>query len=213
MAHSRRLLVLLLTALAHLAASAGIAVAQDPGRDYYLAGSYPDGLQMLRNLDRNHYRPAAEKLARGQYKGVQGDLEFMLKYFPNHPRALAGMAALGVATKRPDEAERYFQNAIDRYPGHDETHVVYGTFLHKLGRIEAAIAQYKRALEINPDSAYGHYNLGLAYVDQKDYQQANIHAQRAYQLGASFPGLRRKLEAVKAWNPSEGASAAPANAN
>ena len=213
MAHSRRLLVFLLIAVAQLASSAGIALAQDPGRDYYSAGSYPDGLQMLRNLDRNHYRPAAEKLARGQYKGVQGDLEFMLKYFPNHPRAVAGMAELGVATKHPEVAEQYFQNAIDRYPGHDETHVVYGTFLHKLGRIEAAVVQYKKALEINADSAYAHYNLGLAYVDQKNYQRANFHAQRAYQLGASFPGLRRKLEAVKSWNPSEDASTAPASAN
>jgi hypothetical protein len=35
------------------------------------------------------------------------------------------MAELAVTTKRPDVAEPYFRNAIEPYPGHDETHVIY----------------------------------------------------------------------------------------
>ncbi|MCC6609933.1 MAG: tetratricopeptide repeat protein [Burkholderiales bacterium] len=185
-----------------LASLSGNAAAQDPGRDYYMASSYSDGMQMLRNLNQNHYRPASEKLSRGHYSGVEGDLDFMLKYFPNHPQALAGMAQLAIGLKRPYMAERYFKNAIERYPDHDETYMIYGVFLHRLGRLQPAIAQYEKALEINPDSALGHYNLGLAYVDIKRYREANVHAQKAYQLGVTLPGLRRQLEAAKAWDPS-----------
>jgi len=36
--------------------------AQDPGRDYYRAGAYADGRQMLNNLNQNHYRLAAGQL-------------------------------------------------------------------------------------------------------------------------------------------------------
>ena len=68
--------------------------------------------------------------------------------------------------------------------------------------MDAAIAQYKKALEINPNSVLGHYNLGLAFVDTKDYVEANLHAQRAYQGGMTLPGLRRQLEAANAWKPA-----------
>jgi tetratricopeptide (TPR) repeat protein len=204
----RRGFLLVLTAAAAVLGLAPFenAAAQVVGRDYYMASSYSDGMQMLRNLDQNHYRPAFEKLRRGHYGGIQGDLEFMLKYFPNHPQALTGMAQLAIGLKRPDMAEQYFRNAIERYPDHDETYVIYGVFLHKLGRMQPAMAQYKKALEINPDSALGHYNLGLAYVDVKNYREANVHAQKAYQLGASLPGLRKQLEAAKAWDPAAGDS-------
>ncbi len=189
--------------------------AQDPGRDYYKASSYRDGIQMLKNLNQNHFRPAAGALERRRYQAAQGDLEFMLKYFPNHPQALAGMAQVGIGLKRPDLADQHFRNAIERYPDHDETYVIYGIFLQKLGRTDAAIAQYRKALEINPNSGFGHYNLGLAYVDTKDYAQANAHAQKAYQLGVNFPGLKRQLEAARAWKPAEpsaGAAATPESA-
>jgi tetratricopeptide (TPR) repeat protein len=177
--------------------------AQHPERDYYKASSYPDGIQMLRNLNQNHYRLAAGALERRRYQAAQADLEFMLKYFPNHPHALAGMAQVGIGLKRPDLADQHFRNAIERYPEHDETYMIYGVFLHRLGRTDAAIAQYKKALEINPNSGFGHYNLGLAYVDTKDYAQANAHAQKAYQRGVNLPGLKRRLEAARAWKPAD----------
>ena len=184
------------------------AQEQQVARDYY--AGHAD--QALRNMNRYHYEPALKALQLRKYRGAQGELEFILRYFPNHPQALAKIGEVSIATQRPDLAERHFQTAIARYPQHDETHVIYGAFLHKLGRIDAAIAEYRRALEIDPDSAYAHYNLGLAYVDRKDYSQANIHAQKAYELRVTFPGLRKKLEDAGAWRPVERASSTPADA-
>jgi len=202
MAPGRLFKVTLAVAAAVMLGLANGASAQDPGRDYYQAGATRGGVQMLRNLDQNHYRLAAGALERGRYQGAVPDLEFMLKYIPNHPQALAGIAQASIGLKRPDLADQYFKNAIQRYPSHDETYVIYGVFLHKLGRVNAAIAQYRKALEINPNSVLGHYNLGLAYVDTKAYSEANVHAQKAYQLGMTLPGLRRQLEAANAWKPS-----------
>ncbi|MCL4798005.1 MAG: tetratricopeptide repeat protein [Burkholderiales bacterium] len=179
------------------------AAAQDAGRDYYTAGASTEGAQMLRNLDQNHYRRAVGALERRRYEGALADLEFMLKYVPNHPRALAGISQVAIGVQRPGLAEQRFKAALERYPQHDETYVIYGVFLHKLGRTDAAIAQYRKALEINASSGFAHYNLGLAYVDTKDYAQANAHAQKAYQLGVSFPGLKRQLQAVGAWKSTE----------
>jgi len=188
----------------------GTASAQDiVARDYYLAGSDPAAARTLRNVERYHYEPALKYLRSRNYRYAQNDLEFILKYFPNHPQALAKISEIGLAVKRPDLAEEHFRNAIERYPQRDETHVIYGTFLHKLGHIDAAIAEYRKALEINASSVYAHYNLGLAYVDRKDYSEANVHAQKAYQLGAGFPALRRKLQAAGAWRPLETTSSSP----
>jgi hypothetical protein len=39
-------------------------------------------------------------------------------------------------------------------------------------------------------------------VDLKQYDLANEHAQRSYQLGAYAPGLRNKLQKVGKWNPN-----------
>ena len=203
MARGRRIALALAIAAVLVSALANGVAAQDSGRDYYQASAYRDGPQMLRNLNQNHYRLAARQLQRRHYSEARPDLEFMLRYFPNHPQALAGMAQVGIGLKRPDLADEYFREAIGRYPQHDETYVIYGVFLHKLARTDAAIAQYRKALAINPDSALGHYNLGLAYVDTKAYEQANAHAQKAYQLGITFTGLRRQLEAAGAWKPAE----------
>jgi tetratricopeptide (TPR) repeat protein len=182
----------------------GTAPAQDSvARDYYLAGSEREAVQALKNMHRLHYEPALKALQARKYQYALGDLEFMLKYFPNHPQALDKIGEVALGLKRPDIAQRRFEAALERYPQHDETYVVYGTFLHRLGRVDLAIAQYQRALEINPNSVYGNYNLGLAYVDRKEYAQANVHAQKAYELGVTFPGLRKRLQAAGAWKPME----------
>jgi tetratricopeptide (TPR) repeat protein len=197
-----RLTAVFLAATVLAAACFSRAAAQDLGRDYYTAGASSLGIQMLRNLDRYHYQPAMRQLQQRRYQQALPDLEFMLRNVPNHPQALAGIGQVGIGLKRPDLAEQYFRNALERYPKRDETYVIYGVFLQRLGRTNEAITAYRKALELNPASGFGHYNLGLAYVDTKDYAQANAHAQKAYQLGVNLPGLRRKLEVVGAWAPA-----------
>jgi len=216
MDRSRYLAAFLAVTLLHCVALSDTVWAQDAARDYYAAGGDRTATAALRNLDRIHYHSAVGNLQKRNYKFALADLEFMLKYFPNHPQALARLAELSLATKRPDIAEQRFKEALARYPQHDETYVIYGTFLQKLGRVDMAISEYKKALDINSESVYAHYNLGLAYVDRGDYRKANIHAQKAYQLGVSFPGLKSKLRAVGAWKPVEdenrGATIPPASA-
>jgi tetratricopeptide (TPR) repeat protein len=79
--------------------------------------------------------------------------------------------------------------------------VAQGIYLARTKRYPEAIKSYEHALEIAPDSVNAHYNLGLAYIETKQYQLANEHAQRAYELGASLPGLRDKLKRIGQWNP------------
>ena len=50
-----------------------------------------------------------------------------------------------------------------------------GVVLHVLGRYNEALAQHKKAIELNLECAEAHYNLGNLYYDLEDYSQAQVH--------------------------------------
>ncbi|MGZ8254660.1 MAG: ABC transporter permease, partial [Burkholderiaceae bacterium] len=49
------------------------------------------------------------------------------------------------------------------------------------------------------ESATVHYNLGLLYLDLKDYDRSVQHARKAYDLGAPLQGLKNKLAQAGKW--------------
>ena len=77
--------------------------------------------------------------------------------------------------------------------------LVYGIYLAKTGKTNEALGQYKSALEIHPKSAEANYNIGLLYLELKEYDLALKHAERAYGLGYPLMGLRNRLKEVGAW--------------
>lgn len=174
--------------------------------DPTIANDYYDPSPAMRNrlyqVEKHHLPQAARKLYEGQFRYALGDLLFILRYFPNHPKALELLGQLSLRMNAPQLAEPRFKEAIQYFPA-PSNHLVYGIFLHDSSRFGEAIEQYKIALRNKPDYAEAHYQLGLAYVETKEYALANTHAQRAYALGYALPELRRRLEAVGAWQPAE----------
>ena len=57
------------------------------------------------------------------------------------------------------------------------------------------------------DSPTLQYNLGLAYLDVKQYDEALSHAHRAYEMGVTLPGLRNRLKAAGQWREPAPATA------
>jgi tetratricopeptide (TPR) repeat protein len=201
-----------------LAFCAGQALAQTPS-DYYAARLTPGTTELLKNVEGYHLEQGIGKLRGGRPDYAWGDFDFILRYFPNHPRALMLMGDMCEAWRDPKcNMEHYLDKAIKMSPENDGVYVAKGVYLQRRKRIKEAIENYKKALEFNPGSANAHYNLGLAYVATKQYELANEHAQKAYGLGMTFPGLQSKLVAVGAWkalpSPSgEAADTTKADAN
>jgi tetratricopeptide (TPR) repeat protein len=81
--------------------------------------------------------------------------------------------------------------------------LIYGIHLHKVRKLDEALKLYKAAEKLEPRASEVHYNLGLLYVDKKDYRQAVLHAKKAYQLGYPLPGLRNKLISLGVWTESK----------
>jgi tetratricopeptide (TPR) repeat protein len=165
-----------------------------------------------------HFTPDVEALRSGNTGQIGGDIDYTLRASPNHPRALIAMANLGrkLNTEQPPGAKYtlacYFDRAV-RFANDDPmVRLVYGTYLARLGKPRDAVVQLDVALKLDENNANIHYNLGLIYLDLKDYRKAREHAERAYALGFALPGLRKRLEEAGQWTqPAErtGNAAAP----
>lgn len=179
--------------------------------DYYKYRYHPTyarAEQLLRTVEYHHQRLGVEKIRAGNYQSAFHEFVYVLGPFPNHPEALRGLDEVCRRVKAPGcDMESRFEKAIAVNPEAAGTYVIQGIHLSRSGKHSAGIESYKRAIALQPDSSVAHYNLGLAYVETKDYARANEHAQKAYALGFPLPGLREKLKRAGQWKPSEAPSA------
>lgn len=152
-----------------------------------------------------HFTPQVETLRRGASSSVGEDLNFTLRTYPNHHRALMAMMNLSFKQKldKPNGAaftvECYFDRAIRFRPDDEMVRLVHGIYLLKKGKGPAAIKEFELARKDNENNANLIYNLGLAYFETKNYEQSLAFAHEAYRLGYPLDGLRRKLVAVGKW--------------
>ncbi|MDP2171364.1 MAG: tetratricopeptide repeat protein [Rhodocyclaceae bacterium] len=160
----------------------------------------------LKIVEGAHFLPFVENLSRGNTSTTPGgDIDYTLRASPNHHRALLAMMKLSSKEKRdkPIGARYTIACWLDRAerfaPDDAMVKTIYGTFLLQKGKADEGVKKLEEALVMAGDNANIHYNLGLAYVDLKDYDKALASAHKAYQLGFPLPGLRNKLERVGQW--------------
>lgn len=187
-----------------LALASFLAMAQPTNNDYYQARNNQQMAELLNAVEKYHLQPGIDKMRSRSYSAAWGDFNFILNYFPNHPRALLLMGELCEKWRNPKcNVGGYFDKALQISPSNSGIHLTKGIYLQKQGKLDEAVESYRKSLEINPDFANAHYNLGLAYAEQKKFALANEHAQKAYALGIALPGLRSKLAAAGAWKEIE----------
>jgi tetratricopeptide (TPR) repeat protein len=153
-----------------------------------------------------HFTPPVESLQRGiGNRSLGADIDYTLRAFPNHPRALLAMKRLGEREKKPKVRGAnyavgcYFDRAARFAPDDPAVRVVYGHYLIDRGDAAGARKQLELAREKARDDANLSYNLGLAYFDLKDYALAREYAKRAYELGFPLEGLKKKLQQAGQW--------------
>jgi tetratricopeptide (TPR) repeat protein len=188
----------------------GVAHAGLYNNDYYASKISREGLTLIQSVELYHLGPAEQNLHAKRYRAAAGEIDFMLRAFPNHPKALQLMVNLCAQWKSPVCAVQLgekFEKAIAVNPNAPTTYVVLGNLHQSIGQFANAIESYKRALQLDADSVNAEYNLGLAYLETKQFDLANEHAQRAYELGAPLPGLRDKLMKAGKWKPLDRAQA------
>jgi TolB-like protein/DNA-binding winged helix-turn-helix (wHTH) protein/Tfp pilus assembly protein PilF len=83
-------------------------------------------------------------------------------------------------------AERELRQALEVNPNSASARGVYSHHLSLLGRPREAIAEAKRALEIDPLSAWRYHGLGTAYFFDRQYDLTLEQCQKTLQLSPEF---------------------------
>ena len=164
--------------------------------------------QVKNTVEGTHFLPYTERLQKGHTGSVGAEIDYTLRAFPNHPRALMAMMKLGIKekTEMPYGASWsvscYFDRAVRFAPDDPAVHTIYGIYFVKKGDRQAArheLEMAEAAIRGMGGDANLSYNLGLTYFDLNDYDKALEQAKAAYALGFPLPGLRDKLKRANKW--------------
>lgn len=165
-------------------------------------------------VESRHFTPNVEALISGESSYLIGDIEYTLRVFPNHHRALVSLSKFEFQVEdahdklsKVIDLECYFQYATLYKPLDGIVRLIYGTYMHRKGVVERrkeflerAEMQYNYALQLMPNSAEVHYNLGLFYYDLNKMNLAVMHGNKAYELGFPLQGLKDKLKKKGVWD-------------
>lgn len=155
-----------------------------------------------------HFIPETEALVRGKTGHLTSDIDYTLRAWPNHHRALMSIIRYELRNRKNDRptlspVECYLQRAINYSPKDSVSVILYAIYLQKKGHNKEAYDRYVQAEKMAPENPELHYNFGLLLVSMKRYDEARTHAIEAYKRGYPLPGLKRKLKKLGFWsNPT-----------
>ena len=162
-------------------------------------------------VEKHHFTPQVEQLIGGANTGnkrdVLADLDYTLRAWPNHHRALNSTIQFHIINKNWKThfppAECYLERAINFSPKDGITRMLYGNLLQRNGKQSVALKQYEKALELKPKSVQIKYNLALLLVELGNYKRARKYALDLYPNGFPLPGLKDKLKKVGHWSKED----------
>ncbi|MCA9130498.1 MAG: hypothetical protein KDB22_25595 [Planctomycetales bacterium] len=167
------------------------------------SGTYEHKLWLVEST---HFTPPVEALIKGQTTSQPGgDIDYTLRAFPNHHRALMAVMRLGEKTspQRPVglryDYDCYLERAVRFAPDDPIARMIYATYLGKANRMNEAAQHLDLATTLAADNPFTHYNLGLIFHDLKMYDKSLARAHRAIELGFGRTELRDLLIAAGKW--------------
>lgn len=163
------------------------------GADYVLLNDYADADKWFAKSTEwapgnalGWYYLARAKYNENRFEEAVAAFKECLKLDPKHIRAEDNLGLTLQALGRTDEAQQAFENAIawqanaqvkDPWP-----YIDFGSFFLENNRPEKAAPYLQQALEIAPDSAKAHQQLGKAYLLLRELSKAQLELERSVQL-------------------------------
>jgi len=81
-------------------------------------------------------------------------------------------------------------------PNDADTHNSLGVAYYGHGRVELAISETKRAIEINPEHEKAYMNLGIVYCFLEQYESAIDEIKRAIEINPKDTKVQRVMEYI-----------------
>jgi tetratricopeptide (TPR) repeat protein len=169
--------------------------------------------EQLAVVERFHFDENVENLRKGISDSAIADVDYTLRAFPNHHRALQSAVKYRFRQKRwpknskSSKAECYLRRAIEFSPNDPTLQPLLAYVLHRLNKPQMAMPVYRKAIEEQPSNIMLQYNLGLALTDLKRYGEATKVANEVYAADFPLPGLRNRLIAAGTWKNTDKPSA------
>lgn len=146
-----------------------------------------------------HFTPKVAALISGERGYLAGDLDYTLRAFPNHHRALESLIELALRSKTTSiqymsfSVPCYFIRASKFVPTDGMVNALYANYLSRIGQKELAKSEAELAIKKTPNNPRVAYNIGLAYFYLGDYKSAKEYSLMAKKLGSSAVGLDKLL--------------------
>lgn len=169
---------------------------------------YRSDKSLLDNVEHNHFTEGVQNLTKGHSASVGGDLDYLLRAYPNHPGGLLAMSRLGrkLKTEHPYgthySVRCYFDRAIRLAPDDPTVRFLYAQHLWYTDHKKEGLEQVDKAIELGAEDANTFYNAGLMNFDLGHKDKAYEYAKRAYALGFPLQGLKDKLKQAGMWKES-----------
>lgn len=92
-------------------------------------------------------------------------------------------------------ARDVFTGVRELFPLHEFPEILLGTVEFHQGNFDGAEAHYRKALDLNPRSAFAYAHLGEAFLFRKDKETARTHLKTAFKLDplGDFGKMARRL--------------------
>lgn len=119
-----------------------------------------------------YYQRGLAKVVLADYKGAAADFGLALEIDPVFKAAHFARAEAFAKNKENGKALECFDRAVASMPDDPLALNNRGTFQLQQGRLDAAISDFGKALEIDPLFAMAALNRGFAYSQRSDYAQA-----------------------------------------
>lgn len=171
--------------------------------DYTQRANFQPNLNVVENF---HFSSQVENLIKGQTGSLEGDLNYVLRAWPNHHRALLSIIhyQLNIDNKMMNAKlatppECYLQRALNYSKRDYVTFALYGYYLNKKGQKEKAASLYQKALIISPDNPKIGYSYSLLLLELNQKEEALAIAKKIYAKGKAPEGLKNKLIKLGVW--------------
>ncbi|MGI6046921.1 MAG: tetratricopeptide repeat protein [Petrimonas sp.] len=145
-------------------------------------------------IERNPYYTAAYQL-RGaarqnqeKFELAATDYQRSLEFFPEDRLTLVNMAIVNVELKHYEVAEKFFEVLIRRFPDYIPGYLTRGQMHLERNDTLKALADYDKAIEIDPYTAQSFSARGLLQFQLKDYNKALADLDEAIRLDPYFTG-------------------------
>lgn len=159
----------------------------------------------LKLVEDHHFTKNVERLNIYEGSAHGADLDYTLRAYPNHHRALDTMSRLAIRDKTPQpRGARYttlcwFERAIRFKPNDVMVRLIFSSHLLKIDKLDMALEQLLFAIDLEPDNPLTAYNLGLIYLKKRDYEKAVHFAKKAYAQDFPLQGLKQQLRSAGRW--------------